>query len=80
LGACDSTSGLTTLRILPPTIPGWSRYRPHSHSQVSRDLARLPSRVIGMYLRAPVVPLVVVNSTGGSLVSWAGCPCIAAVM
>jgi hypothetical protein len=47
---------------------------------VSRDLARLPSRVIGMYLRVPVVPLVVVNSIGGSLVSWAGCPFIAAVM
>jgi hypothetical protein len=35
---------------------------------------------MGMYLRLPVVPLVVVNSTGGSLVSWLGCPDIAAVM
>jgi hypothetical protein len=35
---------------------------------------------MGMYLRLPVVPLVVVNSTGGSLVSWFGRPCISAVM
>src|SRR5215207_8920791 len=61
-------------------MPGWSRYRPHSHSQVSRDFASLPSRVIGMYLDAPVVPLVVVNSTGGCLVSWLGSPFIALVM
>jgi hypothetical protein len=79
-GEWDSISGLTTLSILPATIPGWSRYRADSHSHISRDLARLPSRVIGMYLEAPVVPLVVVNSTGGSLVSWLGRPCISALM
>jgi hypothetical protein len=33
-----------------------------------------------MYLRVPVVPLVVVNSTGGRLVSWLGRPCMAASM
>jgi hypothetical protein len=40
----------------------------------------LPSLVIGMYLEAPVVPLVVVNSTGGCLVSWLDCPSISALM
>ena len=79
-GEWDSISGLTTLSILPATIPGWSRYRADSHSHISRDLARLPSRVIGMYLEAPVVPLVVVNSTGACLVSWLGWPSMAAVM
>jgi hypothetical protein len=78
-GEYDSISGLTTLSILPSTIPGWSRYRADSHSHIRRDLARLPSLVIGMYLEAPVVPLVVVNSTGACLVSWLGCPTISAL-
>jgi hypothetical protein len=33
-----------------------------------------------MYFRAPVVPLVIVYKTGGSVVSWRGWPFIAAAM
>jgi hypothetical protein len=66
--------------IRPAVMPGWSRKSPNNHRRIAFDFALRPSAVIGMYLLAPVVPLVVVNRTGRCDVSCFGSPAIAASM
>jgi hypothetical protein len=70
LAVYDSTSGLTMLSTRPAEAAGWSWKKAVTHRRDRRRFASRPLAVIGMYLRAPVVPLVIVNSTGGSRVSW----------
>jgi hypothetical protein len=60
--------------------PGMIPVEPRQPQPREPRLAALALAGHRVYLRAPVVPLVVVNSTGGCLVNWAGFPCIAAVM